>query len=105
VLKYVGGRYSVLTVRRYTLSLSLTPRSQELLDELHRRLGTSKRQLGERLLEWFVAQDEEVQLMILGVYSEQKRGETAERLLREWAASSSGDGGDEARQRRSRRAS
>lgn len=74
------------TRKPYNMTLRLADDTRLVLDDLNQRLGLPKTQLVRRLFDWFVAQPEEVRLVVLGAMSEETSIRTLRRVLAEMEA-------------------
>lgn len=71
--------------KRTGTTLQLTPTHQQKLDELVARLGMKKRRVTENLVEWFLAQPEEIQWAIASDMPESIAGGVARAILERMA--------------------
>jgi DNA-binding TFAR19-related protein (PDSD5 family) len=72
---------STMDVKRAVLRIQLDPSAKQQLDRLAKTRGMTQISIMSRLVEWFVRQNEVIQLAVLGVVSEEFTGPLAKRLL------------------------
>jgi len=72
---------STMNVNRAILRIQLDPAAKQHLDHLAKTRGMTQISIMSRLVEWFVRQNEVIQLAVLGVVSEEFTGPLAKRML------------------------
>jgi len=70
-----------MIAKRAVLRIQLDPSAKQHLDRLAKTRGMTQISIMSRLVEWFVKQNEVIQLAALGVVSEEFTGPLARRLL------------------------
>lgn len=71
--------------RRVIMRIELNPSAKKGLTELCDRLGMTQIATTSRIIEWFAAQPDLIQVAILGLYPQDIRAEIAEMILKRLA--------------------
>lgn len=75
-----------MAAKRSIMRIQLDLQAKQKLDKLCERRGMTQIAVMSRVVNWFVAQDETIQAIVLGSLSEQSMGSLARMVLKKIAA-------------------
>ena len=77
---------SSLVPRRVIMRIELLPNAKSKLESSCDQRGMTQVATTSRILEWFCAQNDLIQAVVLGLYPEDLRGQVGEMILKQMAA-------------------